>query len=376
MEALRKLERVQSTLAFMDSHGLSSGIDLHSDRFLADLLLFFVQPCGMLSVEKKYSLALDFLNKVTPEVIEELSFFEFDEMDQGEVDVYSGIPSKAMKNDEIELKGPEFLDMPLICLDSMQRANSTLEDFCRSYFMFHGMDANQPKSIFKFLPILSFTESYIYQLDTWNEKNLSKGSKNTASAESTSDNVNMAEKIMEISLPKIFGSDAFNPLISLLQDRGLITDRIIDELKSGILYWALETKLCQALTKKEKILIEDVLKAIHLKSFDYRVLNLLLYQLRGQEEDVANNTFNILRMFVAFYGATLAPKMLIKCITDAEKSYEALSKKIDPGLVLNYFKRCEEATKEGGLNNSMNANGKWIIPPLILDEDAFRAQNN
>lgn len=31
--------------------------------------------------------------------------------------------------------------------------------------------------------------------------------------------------------------------------------------------------------------MEDIMKAIHLKSFDYRVLNLLLYQLRGQEVD-------------------------------------------------------------------------------------------
>lgn len=120
---------------------------------------------------------------------------------------------------------------------------------CRSYFMFHGMDANQPKSIFKFLPILSFTESYIYQviilcdlltikyhfanvsnsivltkasltqellllflfcfvnklcfqmsdvqLDTWNEKNLSKGSKNTTSAESTSDNVSANSQYLQ-----------------------------------------------------------------------------------------------------------------------------------------------------------------------------------
>lgn len=36
---------------------------------------------------------------------------------------------------------------------------------CRSYFMFHGMDVNQPESIFKFLPILSFTETYIYQVN-------------------------------------------------------------------------------------------------------------------------------------------------------------------------------------------------------------------
>lgn len=32
-----------------------------------------------------------------------------------------------------------------------------------------------------------------------------------------------------------------------------------------------------------QISVEDVMKAIHLKSFDYRVLNLLLYQLRREE---------------------------------------------------------------------------------------------
>lgn len=34
----------------------------------------------------------------------------------------------------------------------------------RSYFMFHKMDAHQPQSIFRYLPILSFTESFIYQV--------------------------------------------------------------------------------------------------------------------------------------------------------------------------------------------------------------------
>ena len=35
---------------------------------------------------------------------------------------------------------------------------------CRSYFMFHGMDVNKPHELFKYLPMLSFTESYIYQV--------------------------------------------------------------------------------------------------------------------------------------------------------------------------------------------------------------------
>ena len=39
-----------------------------------------------------------------------------------------------------------------------------LEWQCRSYFIFHGLDINKPQSVFKFLPFLSFTESYIYQV--------------------------------------------------------------------------------------------------------------------------------------------------------------------------------------------------------------------
>lgn len=63
--------------------------------------------------------------------------------------------------------------MAMVGFEAMQDANSTLGDFCRSYFMFHDMDINKPESIFRFLPILSFTESYIYQLDRLNEKILS-----------------------------------------------------------------------------------------------------------------------------------------------------------------------------------------------------------
>lgn len=35
--------------------------------------------------------------------------------------------------------------------------------------------------------------------------------------------------------------------------------------------------------RKYQITIEDVMRAVHLKSFDYRVLNLLLYELRRDE---------------------------------------------------------------------------------------------
>ncbi|KAG2325688.1 hypothetical protein Bca52824_008416 [Brassica carinata] len=67
----------------------------------------------------------------------------------------------------------------------------------------------------------------------------------------------------------------------MLQDA--VTELDTTRVKSGKEYWELERKLCHTLSNKNKICLDDVTKAIHLKSFDYRVLNLLLYKLRGVE---------------------------------------------------------------------------------------------
>jgi hypothetical protein len=93
------------------------------------------------------------------------------------------------------------------------------------------------------------------------------------------------------------------------------------------------------------------------------------------QDDVMNNTFNILRMFAAIYGPSEAPKMLAKCIGEAEEKYERFSKKLDPTLSGSYWRRCEEATKEGG-KMSGHAYGTWNIPPLIRDEEFFRLERS
>uniref|UniRef100_A0A2P2KTX3 Uncharacterized protein LOC8281241 n=1 Tax=Rhizophora mucronata TaxID=61149 RepID=A0A2P2KTX3_RHIMU len=76
-------------------------------------------------------------------------------------------------------------------------------------------------------------------------------------------------------------TDPLRPLVGQLECLGLLTGRIREEISTGEEYWALERKLCSALMNQKEISVEDVMRAIHLKSFDYRVLNLLLYQLRG-----------------------------------------------------------------------------------------------
>jgi predicted DNA-binding transcriptional regulator len=196
----------------------------------------------------------------------------------------------------------------------------------------------------------------------------------------------------------LFETNPLKPLGDLLEREALLTNRVQQEFNSGEEYWALERKLCHALSNKNKICLEDVMRAIHLKSFDYRVLNLLLYKLRGEEvnelhmdflsiseflvevaddlfdyeDDVLENNFNVLRMFVGIFGSSNAPTELAKRISEAEEKYEEIMKSLDPHLSSNYQRRCEEATKEGG-KISGHSLGTWNIPAVISDEEAYRS---
>ncbi|KAK1439478.1 hypothetical protein QVD17_05296 [Tagetes erecta] len=369
MEQLKELEQVQSVMSMMQADGAIHKSNADSNRFIANFILFMMQPCGELDMSQKCSLISERFPKMSSAFLEEASR---QICDKGNVCSDDSLYYHCDGDKSVGLLQTDREDAAMVALDSMQRANSTLEDFCRSYFMFHEMDANSAKSIFKYLPLLSFTESYIYQLDTINEK--------------------------LVQFPFGGTSDfTFRKLAVLLEGYGIFTDRIRNELKCGEEYWALERKLCSALTSKQEIQVEDVMKAIHLKSFDYRVLNLLLYQLNRKEvnethmeflsvseflveisddlfdyeDDVLDNNFNILRMFVRIYGASSAPTMLAKSITEAEEKYSNLLNALDPELCFKYQKRCEEATKEGGKVVGPPL-GSWSIPPIIEDEDVYR----
>ncbi|XP_059640314.1 uncharacterized protein LOC132282600 isoform X2 [Cornus florida] len=370
MEGLRKLEQVQRTLLLMHSHGVinSSNGNADSDRFVANLILFLLQPCGELDMDMKCQLISEHLSKISAAFLEEALLWLGGE---GNEQLENTSPLFHDNKVGCASSQSDSEDMAMVGLDAMQRANSTLEDFCRSYFMFHEMDVNKPQSIFRYLPMLSFTESFIYQ---------------------------KVEQSCIVKGMKLLGTDPFGPLLVILAHHGLLTERIREEFRCGEEYWVLERKLCCALTSKMEISIEDVIRAIHLKSFDYRVLNLLLYQLRGEkvnelhmeflsiseflvevsddlfdyEDDVLENNFNILRMFVRIYGTSTAPTMLAKYITDAEKKYKHLLEALDSKLSMNYQRRCEEATREGGKISGPSL-GTWSIPPVIEDEDLYRS---
>ncbi|XP_048335276.2 uncharacterized protein LOC107425315 isoform X1 [Ziziphus jujuba] len=394
MERLRKLEEMQRMMILMESHGiLTNSSDHDSTRFVANLIFFLIQPCGELDFDQKWTLVSDCIPKMSAGFLEEASLCvsrEGYKQHTAEKALQLNVEYKS----DSDLSQTNFGQMAMVGMDAMQRSNSTLEDFCRSYFMFHGLDSTQPQQIFRYLPVLSFTESYIYQLDSLNEKMLNSTSYEVAFSERGSKDADMRLISM---FHNVFKNDPFRPLAGVLEFHGLLTKRIEQQFKCGEEYWALERGLCSAIIDRKEIHVEDVIKAIHLKSFDYRVLNLLLYQLRGEqvnelhmdflsvseflvevaddlfdyEDDVVENNFNILRMFVRIYGAS-APTMLAKHITEAEEKYNAMLKTLDSQLSLNYQRRCEEATKEGG-NKSGHPLGTWSIPPLILDEELYRS---
>ncbi|GAY38711.1 hypothetical protein CUMW_038760 [Citrus unshiu] len=334
MEELRKLEQVQETLSFMQSRGVvvsSSDNNDDSNRFLANLILLLVQPSGKLDMTEKCSLILEYVPKLSASFLEE------------------ALPCLSQEGTQVNCFRSGIVNgndcgEALVGLDGMQRANSTLEDF----------------------------------LDSLNEKIVNMPTDGVTVSER-----GFQEKAYEKQVSKlidILKSDPFRPLVSLLERHGLLTERCGEE------YWALERKLCCALMTKKEISVEDVMGAIHLKSFDYRVLNLILYQLRGEEvnnlhmeflsiseflDDVLENNFNILRMFVRIYGPATAPTMIAKYITESEEKYNRLLKSLDPQLSSNYQRRCEEATKEGGKITG-HPLGTWSIPPLIVDEESYR----
>ncbi|XP_009802514.1 uncharacterized protein LOC107810361 isoform X2 [Nicotiana tabacum] len=363
MEGLRKLENVQKIIQIMQSHGIISNTqNATSLRFLADLTLLLVSPCHELDVDAKCQLIIDHVPKFSH------VFFEETMQCISEQGVEQMVNTGPLDCDDKTIPAPSqkgFKDTAMIELDAMGRANSTLEDFCRSYFMFHKMDPHQPQSIFKYLPILSFTESYIYQLDNLNEKLLQPSvGKDQSSYRGYS--VETKED-WDLTSVRMMTNDPFRPLCNVLEHHGLLTDRIREEMKSGVEYWSLERKLCHPLGSKHEV--DDMhMEFLSISEFLVEVSD----DLFDYEDDVLENNFNILRMFNRIYGASAAPAMLAKIITEAEEKYDSLLKALDPELSLNYQKRCEEATKEGGKTSGPSL-GTWTIPPIIEDEDLYRS---
>ena len=176
-----------------------------------------------------------------------------------------------------------------VSIEGVDLAQSALEDFVNSYFMFHRLNSESSHDVLKYLPFLTFVESHIYGLDQDNEDSLlpkEAPHDRTAPCQDRQDRQDLDSSLL----------DPFGPLRLVLRERRWLTARLDQELKDGSRFWALERKLCATLAssdprERKSMSRCDVEEALRLKSFDYRTMNLLLYVMRGEEPNEAHMDF-------------------------------------------------------------------------------------
>ncbi|MEW5300256.1 MAG: hypothetical protein WDW36_003198 [Sanguina aurantia] len=303
-----------------------------------------------------------------------------------------------------------------------QRCRTTIEDFCQSYFKYHGLGL---QDVFKFLDVLLWVEGTLYQLDEDNEAAASRGELGegldlvggavgsvapASSSHSHSDRaVLVVPHMVWLVLACVYRGPFANVssvmptgscgLLPVLRQQGLLDDRIEAELLQGEGYWRRERQLCAQMlrhpdcrARPAPLLMGEVLAAHEAKSFDYRVLNLLLFRLTRRpydealltflrldemlvdigddlfdyEDDVIANSFNILRAFVHIHGEE-AELHLIRRISELEQRHRTALAGLSVELQQHWASRHHEAAggEEGG-------GGRWSFPPIIYDEGSFR----
>ncbi|GBG91716.1 hypothetical protein CBR_g53530, partial [Chara braunii] len=247
------------------------------------------------------------------------------------------------------------------------------------YMVFHDLDQHRPDDVFRHLALLYYIEAQWYKTDDLNEL-ISSGAVT-------------AETSAEVAS---FLDDPVKVFKDVLRQKNLLTERVARELETATEFWGLERSLCTALAEGKAVRLEDVLRAVHIKSFDYRVMFLLFYGLRGApvndlhmefistleiigemcddlrdyETDVRRNTFNVFRAFVNIYGPSQAPTEMANFLDEIERRYESLLSQLEPELAEHFARLNKYSTASRGTDNPLV---KWNIPPVIADEAAYRA---
>ncbi|RLC75502.1 MAG: hypothetical protein DRI61_14790 [Chloroflexi bacterium] len=190
---------------------------------------------------------------------------------------------------------------PLISYKGMVKSADKLHDICFFYFPFHGLSF---EDFFQYFPILCYVESLIYQSDY------------DVESQKTSHSWTKTKEI----------------ILSLLKEMGWYDPKVEEILNKGDVYWDLELRM----NRGERFTYEDLVKAMELRTTDFRILHAILHcllnkpydeelanlffpmeviadiedDLRNYEKDVKNKSFNIYRMFIKYYGKEEAPKRL------------------------------------------------------------------
>mmetsp|Transcript_42611 Transcript_42611/g.101170 ORF Transcript_42611/g.101170 Transcript_42611/m.101170 type:complete len:294 (-) Transcript_42611:161-1042(-) len=275
-------------------------------------------------------------------------------------------------------------ETPTISFNALRRARRTVEDFAKSYF-FH-LDLTIPEDFFRFLDVLVYVEGTIYQMDERNEA--------------------MCRAEDPVAAGGAAPLEGFEELRGVLRSLGLLDERVSAELDQGLSYWREERRLCAAMrshpplragcTPEEAAAArtftpEEVHECSLRKSFDYRVLNLVLHRLTERpydetllefllvdehlvdisddlvdyEEDIFANSFNIFRAYVFLFGSDAQLK-LVERISEWERRREGLLQQLPPAARERVRMRESEAAREDGADEA-----KWAFPNPIFDEAKY-----
>ena len=250
----------------------------------------------------------------------------------------------------------------------------------KTYFPLHGIDQ---EDFFEFWDILIYVEGAIYQLDELNEQ-IAAGTAGPATINDVMRGVAVIKDVLEA--------------------KGLLTDAVRGELDDGLQFWEQERVFGAKMLANSKVppnghspplfFMDDVLAAAAKKSFDYRVLHLLLHALRDMppskdllefllvdeklvdlgddlsdyEDDVCSNSFNIYRLYVHLYGRK-APLRLVERISALETRHAELLGHLPTQLQDIYKTRMANAAEAPGAL-------RWTFPTPILNESAYRAEHS
>eukprot|EP00775_Hariotina_reticulata_P003202 gene3202-3479_t len=289
-----------------------------------------------------------------------------------------------------------------------------MEDFVSTYMALHGLDPAQ--GLFQYLDVLLFVEATIYQMDEENEAvceglaDLAESSTSSAAAGEQLGGLpgvvtDICSRLLLYALPNLVVlplvmfvakmSAGYDVLVEVLEQQQLLSNRVREELELGQQYWQQERHICSYLAHTRPgqdvhLTLADILSAHEAKSFDYRVLHLLLHELLNQpynelllqfmrvdemlvdigddltdyEDDVMANSFNVYRGFIHLYGRA-APEKLIERIGQLEAERERLLVQLPVNMQQHVLKRQREAAVEEGAD-------KWVFPDPILDEPKYR----
>ncbi|CAF4335163.1 unnamed protein product [Didymodactylos carnosus] len=286
----------------------------------------------------------------------------------------------------------------VLSFHGLRKARRVLQYISCQYMYYHNLE---PKDFMTYMDILTFVESAIYLIDEVNEQadenekrfKFDFSNKNILSDNEFFDNVNRNYQL--------------STLFYFLKNHNFYDNYVHRQLHDALLYYKLEQYCVSSFTESNSNnpLNEDLVqKCNSLRSFDIRLLDLILYKLTNQpyedellkclyyreimyesaddllsyEQDILKNTFNIYRMYAHLYpnNSELYFNKYIRILADQYKKIFNYLLLQNPQLMKQH-QQLDERNPSGLIykeikSNEFDVTENWIRPKCIHDEYTWK----